>query len=77
MKRIELEKFIGKHVKVTLYDGDEYTGDLHQRGEAIFKNNPNLNFKGSPYYLVTVHGTSQSKPFLFRSSHVKKISLWG
>ena len=40
MKRSELEKYLGKTVKVTLFNGDAYTGELHNnKGETIMNIN--------------------------------------
>ena len=38
MKRSELEKYLGKRVTVTLFDGDVISGELHKTGEEAFKN---------------------------------------
>ena len=30
MKRSNLEKYLGKHVEATIFDGDTYTGTLYK-----------------------------------------------
>lgn len=32
MKRSDLEKFLGKTVEITIFDGDTYSGILHKTG---------------------------------------------
>lgn len=36
MKREELEKYLGRKVKITLFDGEVCEGELHKTGEAQF-----------------------------------------
>lgn len=67
MKRSELEKYLGKTVTVTLFDGDTITGELHKTGEERFKFDPNLYLHRNLYFLMP-------QSVLFRCSHVKKLA---
>lgn len=69
MKREELEKYIGKQVKITLFDNETITGELHKTGEEQFKNDANLYIPKNYYFVIYPHSC------LFRCSHVKKIQL--
>ena len=71
MKRSELEKYLGKKVKVTIFDSSIADGILHKTGEDIFKNDPNL-YLPQNYYFVT-NEQRECISFLFKSSHVKKL----
>lgn len=42
MKREKLEQYLGKKVKITLFDGEVIKGELHKTGEEQFKNDPDL-----------------------------------
>ena len=44
MKRSELEKYLGKHVRITLDNGRVEEGYLYKTRDEKFKNNPNLYF---------------------------------
>ena len=57
MKRELLEKFIGKHVEIVLFDNSQLRGKL-ERGNGYF-DVPKL------YHIAEAH-------MAFRSSHVKK-----
>lgn len=52
MKRSELEKYLGKTVKVTLFNGDAYTGELHKTGGEQFRNYSNLYLPYEYYFLI-------------------------
>lgn len=71
MKREELEKFLGKPVWVTLFDGETISGILHKTGEKDCKNNPNLYLKKN-FYFCTPPNTMLVRKSLFRCSHVIK-----
>ena len=62
--------FLGKEVKITLFDGDILEGELHKTGEEIFNNNPDLTIPKN-YYFVTNPEVEMS--VLFKVSHVTKI----
>lgn len=66
MKRTELEKHLGKKVKITLFDGEELTGILKKTEEyhEILK---------SKYYFLEGDYKNIVKHLTFRSSHVKKM----
>ncbi len=73
MTRTELEKYLGKNVKITLFDGDIIKGVLHKTGEEKFKDEPNLYIPRN-YYFCTARGLQ--KPIaclLFRVSHIKSL----
>lgn len=69
MKREKLEKYLGKRVKITLYDGEVCEGEFHKTGEEQFKNEPNLYIPHKLYFCINPQSC------LFRSSHVLKISI--
>lgn len=68
MKRSELEKYLGKEVKITLFDNRIVKGELHKTGEEMFKNNLSLYLPRNLYFVINTEIS-----FLFRSSHVKKL----
>lgn len=76
MKRSELEKFLGKNVEVTIFDGDTYRGVLHKSGENMFKDDLNL-YLPKKYYFVTDECGIFCRSCLFRCSHVNKIRPLG
>lgn len=59
MKRDKLEKYLGKIVEITLYDGDIVKGELHKTGDIPH------NY----YFLINPQSC------LFRCSHVIKIKI--
>lgn len=69
MKREKLEKFLSKQVKVVLFDGDTYEGELHKTGEQAYKHNPNLYIPRNYYFVEP-----QERYTVFKCSHVVKIS---
>ncbi|MDO5559404.1 MAG: hypothetical protein Q4F95_07360 [Oscillospiraceae bacterium] len=76
MKRSDLEKYLGKKVRVTFFDGETEegetcTGELHKTGEEQFKNNSNLYISQKYYFLIN------PQSFLFKCSHVKEIQIIG
>ena len=73
MTRAELEKYLGKRVEVTLFDGDVIKGVLHKTGEERFKNDLNL-YLPKNYYVCTNNTNYCS--CLFRVSHIKKLKAW-
>lgn len=75
MTKMELEKHLGKNVKIKLFDGDVVTGKLHKTGEEIFKNNPNLYIPQNRYFCSFVAGgiSGISNSCVFRVSHIKKL----
>lgn len=68
MKRSELERYIGKKVTITLFNGDVRSGELHKTGEEIFKNDPNLFLPQNRYALI-----NPPPHLIFRCSHIKKL----
>lgn len=72
MKRSEVEKYLGKKVKVTIFDGDVLTGYLCKTGDEIFKSEPNLYIPRNYYFTVSEDGIHNSS-YMFRSSHITKI----
>lgn len=75
MKRSELEKYLGKTVKVTLFNGDAYTGELHKTGGEQFRNYSNLYLSYEYYFLINTDLplTICCQSCMFKSSHVIKI----
>lgn len=75
MKKIELEKYLGKKVKITLFDNEIVMGELHKTREEQFKNDANLYLPLNRYFVVKGQGLNgfARTSCIFRSSHVKKI----
>lgn len=71
MRKCDVDRELGKRVKVRLFDGSEYTGTLHQSGEEMFKADANLYLPRRYYFLAD--GMECTSP-LFRCSHIKKIT---
>ncbi|MDD3122660.1 MAG: hypothetical protein PHC62_03970 [Candidatus Izemoplasmatales bacterium] len=65
----QLEKYLGKIVKITIFTNEVICGELHQTGEEQFKNNPSLYYRMGYYFLIN------PQSFLFRISHVKKVEV--
>ena len=73
MTRTEFEKYLGKDVTITLYDGAIYAGILHQSGEKAFADNPNLSVPLNFYFCID-ENNEVVKNTVFRVSHIQKIS---
>lgn len=70
MKRDNLEKFLGKYVKVVLYDNKQVEGVLHKTQERQFINVPNLYLPYNYYFCY-----DPVSCLLFRCSHVIKVTI--
>ena len=73
MTRTEFEKYLGKDVTITLYDGAIYADILHQTGEKAFADNPNLSVPLNFYFCID-ENNEVVKNTVFRVSHIQKIS---
>lgn len=73
LTRTEFEKYLGKDVTITLYDGAIYAGILHQTGEKAFADNPNLSVPLNFYFCID-ENNEVVKNTVFRVSHIQKIS---
>lgn len=73
MKRLELEKYLGKNVEVEILEAEIHKGILHKTGEEQFKSNLNL-YLPEKYYFVTDECGIPCDNCIFRCSHVKKIT---
>lgn len=73
MTRTEFEKYLGKDVTITLYDGAIYAGILHQTGEKAFADNPNLSVPLNFYFCID-ENNEVVKNTVFRVSYIQKIS---
>ena len=73
MTRTEFEKYLGKDVTITLYDGAIYAGILHQTGEKAFADNPNLSVPLNFYFCID-ENNEVVKNTVCRVSHIQKIS---
>lgn len=69
MARTELEKYLGKKVKITLFDGEIITGTLHKTGESCFEDNLNLYIPKGCYVCT---GDMHHHSCVFKVSHIKK-----
>lgn len=75
MKRSELEKYLGKHVRITLDNGRVEEGYLYKTRDEKFKSNPNLYFPDKRYFTTDTETSLDSNSWIFRCSHVKKLVL--
>ena len=72
MKREKLEQYIGKKVRVTLFDGYMAEGILCKTGEE-YKGIPNLYIPQNYYFLKREGSRAYVVSVLFRSSHVRRL----
>lgn len=70
MNKEELNKFLGKKVKITLY-GTDVTGILNQASDECFEK---FSIVGDIWYLL-IEETTHQPICLFRSDHVTKCNL--
>jgi len=70
MNKEELNKFLGKKVKITLY-GTDVTGILNQASDECFEK---FSIVGDIWYLL-IEETTHQPICLFRSNHVTKCNL--
>jgi hypothetical protein len=68
MKRTELEEYLGKHVKITLFDDDIIVGTLRKTEEYRELLKPNCYYLEGDYKNIVNQLT-------FRSSHVKRLEV--
>lgn len=71
MKREKLETYIGRQVKVLLFDGRAYEGCLQKTNTDAVKHNPNLYLKHNYYALLDKGGNTMGP--IFRCSHVTRV----
>ena len=75
MKRSELEKYLGQHVRITLFNDSIAEGYLYKTGDEKFKDNPNLYLKQKRYFTTETKSSKECNSSVFRCSHVKKLVL--
>lgn len=75
MKREKLETYIGRQVKVLLFDGSACEGCLQKTNTDAVKHNPNLYWKHN-YYALLDNGGNTMGP-IFRCSHVMRVKEVG
>lgn len=75
MKREKLETYIGRQVKVLLFDGRAYEGCLQKTNTDAVKHNPNLYWKHNYYVLLDKGGNTRGP--IFRCSHVTRVKEVG
>lgn len=68
MKRVLLDTYLGKKVKIVLFDDTVCEGELHKTGEEHFINDLNLLL---PRYYFCINPQS----VLFKCSHVRKLEV--
>ena len=73
MKRDKLESYLGKYVKITLFDNTVYKGILHKTGEKAFVDDPNLSIPLN-FYFCTDKNNEVVNNSVFRVSHIMEIS---
>lgn len=65
MKRSELEKYLGKPVRIKLFNGRIEEGYLHKTGEEKYKYNPNLYFPKNSYFTVDSESSITCNSYIF------------
>ena len=73
MKRDKLESYLGKYVKIILFDGTAIEGTLHKTGEKTFENDSNLSIPKQRYFCTDENGFISSR-CLFKVSHIKTVA---
>lgn len=73
MTRKELEKNLGRKVRIRLFGGDKIEGILHKTEEERYKNNPNLYLRPRYYFLADEAGNCIT--CLFRVSHIQNCRI--
>lgn len=71
MNRNEFEKYIGRYVKITLFDDDVIEGILFKHDSEQLKKYPGLYIPEKRYILIN----DNKESCLFRVSHVKKLEI--
>lgn len=71
MKREKLETYIGRQVKVLLYDGSAYEGCLQKTHTEAVRRDDSLYWKHNYYVLLDAGGNATSP--IFRCSHVTRV----
>ena len=71
MKKAKLEEYLGKQVKITLFNKDIITGVLHKTGEEQFKRDPNLYIPRNCYFCI--NSNSEVDKCIFKVSHIRKL----
>lgn len=73
MTRAQLEKYLNKKVRVTLFDNTKLEGHLKKTGTKEFIHDYNLYIPKKYYFLTD--GMNVVDGQLFRVSHVKKLEV--
>lgn len=73
MTRIELEKHLGKYVKIILFDDEIIFGFLTKTQDERFKNQPNLYIPRNFYFMTANRNSLNCETCLFKVSHIKKF----
>lgn len=73
MTRSQLEKNLGRNVKIRLFDGDVIEGCLRKTGEKEFENDPNLYIPKNLYFLTDESNVCRT--CLFRVSHIRSLRV--
>lgn len=72
MLREKLEKYLGNHIGIRLFNGNVYNGYLCKSGnKERFPNDPNLYIPKNYYFLIDENDNVTS--CLFRCSHVTRL----
>ena len=71
MKKAKLEEYLGKRVKITLFNKEIITGVLHKTGEEQFKRDPNLYIPRNCYFCI--NSNSELDKCIFKVSHIRKL----
>lgn len=74
MKRLELERYLGKSVRIKLFNGRIEEGYLHKTGEEKYKYNPNLYFPKNSYFTVDSESSITCNSCIFKCSHVVGVN---
>lgn len=73
MNRNQLEKNLGRNVKIRLHDGEFIEGRLRKTGEKDFENNPDLYIPKNLYFLTDDKNICRT--CLFKVSHIQNLKI--
>lgn len=76
MRIDKLNTYLGKKVKIKLFDDDVIEGELHKTDEEIFKNNLSIYWAGkNKYILIRKSDITNYYSCIFCASHIKKLEV--
>lgn len=73
MTRNQLEKHLGKKVRIRLFEQSVFEGYLHKTRDEKFKHDPNLYIPRNRYFLTDSQNVCKS--CLFKVSHIRYLEI--